>query len=58
VRSAGPNVGKTIQAVYEFQGPDTHKVCFDPASTGRPTAFTSGAGGCRFLHVWPKVKTP
>jgi uncharacterized protein (TIGR03067 family) len=58
VRRAGPNVGTTIQAIYEFQGPDKHRVCFDPFGTGRPTGFTSGVGGCRYLHIWQRVKTP
>ena len=56
VRSAGPHAGTTMQAIYEFDGKDRYKVCFDPSGKGRPTAFATGTGGCHVLHVWKRVK--
>src|SRR5262245_18047403 len=52
VRKTGPSAGTTIQAIYEFQAPDTYRICFNPTGT-RPTGFT-----CRFLHTWQRAKTP
>ena len=56
VRSAGPGAGRTMQAIYEFDGMDTYKVCFDPAGKGRPKEFATTSGGCKILHVWKRAK--
>jgi uncharacterized protein (TIGR03067 family) len=56
VRNAGPGVGRTMRAVYEFDGMDTYKVCFDPAGKGRPKEFATTSGGCKILHVWKRAK--
>ena len=56
VRSAGPGAGRTMQAIYEFDGMDTYKICFDPAGKGRPKEFATTSGGCKILHVWKRAK--
>jgi uncharacterized protein (TIGR03067 family) len=56
VRGAGPGAGRTMQAIYEFEGKDTYKVCFDPTGNGHPKAFSTTTGGCRILHVWKRAK--
>jgi uncharacterized protein (TIGR03067 family) len=56
VRSAGPDAGKTFQAIYEFIGPDQYRVCFAPAGKDRPKEFTTKAGTGHMLHVWKRVK--
>jgi uncharacterized protein (TIGR03067 family) len=56
VRGAGPGAGRTMQAIYEFQGEDTYKVCFHPTGNGRPKEFATTTGGCRILHVWKRAK--
>jgi uncharacterized protein (TIGR03067 family) len=55
VRSAGPAAGRTTQAIYEFDGEDQYKVCFDPSGNGRPKEFATTSGGCRILHVWKRA---
>lgn len=55
-RSAGPGKGKTMQAVYEFDGKNSYRVCFDPSGERRPTGFTVGSGDCHILHVWKRAK--
>lgn len=56
VRSAGPGTGRTMQAIYEFEGKNTYRVCFDPGGKGRPKEFATTTGGCRILHVWKRAK--
>ena len=56
VRSAGPGAGRTMQAIYEFDGMDTYKICFDPVGKGRPKEFATASGGCKILHVWKRAK--
>ena len=43
-------------AIYEFDGMDAYKVCFDPAGKGRPKEFATTSEGCKILHVWKRVK--
>lgn len=56
VRSAGPDAGKTFQAIYEFTGPDQYRVCFAPAGKDRPKEFATKAGTGHTLHVWKRAK--
>jgi len=56
VRSAGPGAGKPMLAIYEFDGMDMYKVCFDPAGKARPKEFATTSRGCKILHVWKRVK--
>lgn len=56
VRTAGPNAGKTMIAIYEFEGPDQYKICFDPASLAVPKEFGTKAGSGHIWHTWKRAK--
>ena len=56
VRSAGPNAGTTMIAIYEFEGPDQYKICFDPAGLAAPKKFGTKAGSGHIWHTWKRVK--
>jgi hypothetical protein len=57
VRSAGPGARRTMQAIYEFDGMETYKVCFDPAGKGRPKELATTSGGCKHDGHAPDVST-
>ena len=54
-RTTGPGKGKTVQAVYEFDGKNSYRVCSDPSGARRPTGFTPGSGDCHILQVWKRA---
>lgn len=56
VRSAGPNAGKTMTAIYAFEGPDQYKVSFDPTMKEMPKQFGTKAGSGHIWHTWKRVK--
>jgi uncharacterized protein (TIGR03067 family) len=56
VRTAGPKAGTTMIAIYEFEGPDQYKVCFDPAGSAVPKEFGTKAGSGHIWHTWKRVK--
>ncbi len=56
VRSTGPNAGNTTIAIYEFEGTDQYKICFDPASSGVPKTFGTKEGTGHIWHTWKRVK--
>lgn len=56
VRSSGPNTGVTMTAIYEFEGPDTYRICFDPAGTAAPGAFATKKGSGHIWQTWKKAK--
>lgn len=56
VRTAGPNTGTTMIAIYEFEGPDQYKICFDPAGSTVPRQFGTKAGSGHIWHTWKRVK--
>ncbi len=56
VRPAGPGAGVTMHAIYEFDGNDKYKVCFDPSGKERPKEFATRAGTGHMLHVWKRQK--
>jgi uncharacterized protein (TIGR03067 family) len=51
----GQNAGKKALGIYEFEG-DTRKVCLAEPGKGRPTEFSSTAGGGHVLAVLKRVK--
>lgn len=55
VRSAGPGAGQTMMAIYQFNGIDQCKVCFDPSGKARPKEFATKEGTGHILHVWKRV---
>lgn len=56
VRVAGPHAGKQMTAIYEFEGPDQYKVCFDPVSLSVPKGFGTKAGSGHIWHTWKRAK--
>lgn len=56
VRDKGPGKGMKMMAIYEWDGPDRYKVCFDPSGKERPKDFSAKAGSGHILHVWKRVK--
>ena len=56
VRTAGPNAGTTVIAIYEFEGPDQYKICFDPAGLAVPKKFGTKTGSGHIWHTWKRVK--
>ncbi len=56
VRSAGPNAGTTVIAIYEFDGPDQYKICFDPANIDAPKKFGTKTESGHFWHTWKRAK--
>ena len=56
VRSAGPNAGTTMLAIYEFEGPNQYQICFDPAGVAAPKKFGTKAGSGHIWQTWKRVK--
>jgi uncharacterized protein (TIGR03067 family) len=53
--TAGPNNGKTIQAIYERDG-DTLRICYDLSGKTRPSEFKTRAGTQLFLVTYKRQK--
>jgi uncharacterized protein (TIGR03067 family) len=56
VRTNGPNAGRTMTAIYAFEGPDQYKICFDPAGAAAPEKFGTKAGSGHIWHTWKRAK--
>jgi uncharacterized protein (TIGR03067 family) len=56
IRKTGPSAGKTITAIYEFNGNDQFKFVFDPAGVTTPKEFAAKEGSGHILHVWKREK--
>jgi uncharacterized protein (TIGR03067 family) len=56
VRANGPSAGKTINSIYEFEGPDQFKASFDPAALTVPKKFGTETGSGHILHNWKRLK--
>jgi len=56
IRATGPNAGKTVIAIYEFESPDQYKICFDPAGLAVPKKFGTKAGHGHVWHTWKRTK--
>lgn len=56
VRNTEPNRGKTMTAIYEFEGPDQYKISFDPTLKETPKKFGTKAGSGHIWHTWKRVK--
>ncbi len=50
----GPNKGKTIPAIYEFNG-DSLRICYDLDGKTRPTEFRTNPGTKLFLVLYKRV---
>ena len=56
IRRTGPSAGKTIKAIYEFDGNDQFKFAFDPTAATIPKDFTTKAGTGYIRQTWKRVK--
>jgi len=56
VRKNGPNAGKTIIGIYEFEGDDQYKFAFDPSGAGTLKEFATKAGTGHVRNTWKRVK--
>ena len=56
LRENGPNAGKTMPAIYKFEGPDKLHVCFDPTMATVPKKFGTDAGSGHIWQTWKRVK--
>lgn len=56
VRTTGPNAGTATIAIYEFDGPDQYKICFDPAGLDTPKGFGTKEGSGHIWHTWKRAK--
>jgi uncharacterized protein (TIGR03067 family) len=55
VGTKGPNMGKTILAIYELKG-DTLRVCYDLSGKEHPKEFKAAAGSRLFLATYHRDK--
>ena len=46
----------TVTAIYEFEGPDTYGICFDPAGAAAPRAFAANRGAGHIRQTWKREK--
>ena len=51
----GPNLGKLIPAIYEFDG-DALRICYNLAGTNRPTEFKSAKGTMLYFVTYERKK--
>ncbi|MBI5569744.1 MAG: TIGR03067 domain-containing protein [Desulfomonile tiedjei] len=56
VRKKGPNAGKTVVGIYEFEGNDQYKFAFDPSGATILKEFVTKAGTGHMRHTWKRVK--
>ena len=56
VHTAGPKAGKTMIAIYEFEGPDQYKICFDPADGSVLKEFGTKEGSGHIWHTWKRAE--
>jgi len=54
VGTEGPNKGKTILSIFEFDG-DKLKVCYDLGGKNRPEEFATKDGGLQFLVTYQRA---
>ncbi|HTY25951.1 MAG TPA: TIGR03067 domain-containing protein [Desulfomonilaceae bacterium] len=56
VRKNGPNAGKTLIGIYEFEGDDQYKFAFDPTGAVTLKEFTTKEGTGHVRNTWKRVK--
>ena len=55
-RKNGPSAGKTVVAIYEFEGDDQYKIAFDPAGKTKLKEFVTKEGTGHVRNTWKRVK--
>lgn len=56
IRKNGPSAGKTITAIYEFDGNDQFKFAFDPTAATTPKEFATKEGTGYIRQTWKRSK--
>jgi uncharacterized protein (TIGR03067 family) len=56
IRRSGPNAGKTLIGIYEFEGDDQYKFGLDPAGGATLKEFATKEGTGHVRNTWKRVK--
>jgi uncharacterized protein (TIGR03067 family) len=56
VRRNGPNAGKTLIGIYEFEAPDQYRFAFDPAGNVTLKEFVTKEGTGHVRNTWKRAK--
>jgi|SRR5208283_2086499 len=56
IRKNGPNAGKTLIGIYEFEGDDQYKFAFDPTGAMTLKEFATKEGTGHVRNTWKRVK--
>ena len=56
IRKNGPNAGKTLIGIYEFEGDGQYKFAFDPAGAVTLKEFVTKEGTGHVRNTWKRVK--
>jgi uncharacterized protein (TIGR03067 family) len=56
IRKNGPNAGKTLIGIYEFEGDGQYKFAFDPAGATTLKEFVTKDGTGHIRNTWKRVK--
>lgn len=56
IRKNGPNAGKTLIGIYEFEGDDQYKFALDPAGATILKDFVTKDGSGHVRNTWKRVK--
>lgn len=56
IRKNGPNAGKTLIGIYEFEGDDQYKFAFDPTGATTLKEFATKEGTGHVRNTWKRVK--
>jgi uncharacterized protein (TIGR03067 family) len=56
IRKNGPNAGKTLIGIFEFEGNDQYKFAFDPTGLTILKEFATKEGSGHIRHTWKRVK--
>ena len=56
IRKTGPNAGKTLIGIYEFEGDGQYKFAFDPTGATTLKEFATKEGTGHIRNTWKRVK--
>jgi uncharacterized protein (TIGR03067 family) len=56
IRKNGPNAGKTLIGIYEFEGDDQYKFALDPTGAMTLKEFVTEEGRGHVRNTWKRVK--
>ena len=56
IRKNGPNAGKTLIGIYEFEGDGQYKFAFDPTGAATLKEFDTKDGTGHIRNTWKRVK--